>query len=61
MQFCLSFLLHGTGGRSITPTRSDADEMVLMTGWAGTNDNMPPVFFAFAVFKHPSKIISLPF
>lgn len=60
MQFHLSFLLHGSAGRSITPTCSDADETLLVGDRVGgANDKMPSVSFALTVFNHPSEIISL--
>lgn len=60
MQFHLSFLLHGSAGRSISPTCSDADENV-GDRVGGANDQMPSLSFAFTVLNHPSKVIFLLF
>lgn len=60
MQFHLSFLLHASAGRSITPPCSDADETVVVgDGVGGANDKLPSVTFAMNVVNHPSEIISL--
>lgn len=60
MQFHLSFLLHASAGRSITPPCSDADETVAVgDSVGGANDKVPSVTFAMTVVNHPSEIIPL--